>query len=69
MVGYLVFAMRVGGGGHSAPRVSIALAVVIALAGLLEIATIGRQLDITFGDALSHQLSRSPSSRHVLLLS
>ncbi len=62
VVGYLVFAIACWRREDilPAPRVSIALAVVIALAGLLEIATIGRQLDITFGDALSHQLSRSP---------
>tara|TARA_Y100000768_G_scaffold364994_2_gene325898 strand:- start:575 stop:1264 length:690 start_codon:yes stop_codon:yes gene_type:complete len=34
--------------------------MVIALAGLLEIVTISRQLDITFRDAVSHQFSRSP---------
>ncbi len=62
VVGYLVFAIACWRREDilPAPRVSIALGVVIALAGLLEIATIGRQLDITFGDALSHQLSRSP---------
>ncbi len=62
VVGYLVFAIACWRREDilPAPRVSIALAVVIALAGLLEITTIGRQLDITFGDALSHQLSRSP---------
>ncbi len=62
VVGYLVFAITCWRREDTlpVPRVSIALAVVIVLAGLLEIATIGRQLDITFGDALSHQLSRSP---------
>lgn len=61
-VGYLVFAIVCWRREDilPAPRVSIAVAVVIALAGLLEIATIARQLDITVGDALSHQLSRSP---------
>ena len=62
VVGYLVFAITCWRREDilPAPRVSISVAVVIALAGLLEIATIGRQLDIAFGDALSHQLSRSP---------
>ena len=62
VVGYLVFAITCWRREDilPAPRVSISVAVVIALAGLLEIATIGSQLDIAFGDALSHQLSRSP---------
>ena len=62
VVGYLVFAITCWRREDilPAPRVSIAVAVVTALAGLLEVATIARQLDITFGDALSHQLSRSP---------
>lgn len=62
VVGYLVFTIACWRREDilPAPRVSIAVAVVIVLAGLLEIATIGRQLDIAFGDALSHQLSRSP---------
>lgn len=62
MVGYVVFAIACWRREEilPAPRVSIAVAVVIALAGLLEIATISRQLDITVGDTLSHQLSRSP---------
>ena len=62
VVGYLIFAIACWRREEflPAPRVSIAIAMVIALAGLLEIVTISRQLDITFGDALSHQFSRSP---------
>lgn len=62
VVGFLVFAITCWRREDilPVPRVSVAVAVAIVLAGLLEIATIGRQLDMTFGDALSHQLSRSP---------
>ena len=43
-----------------APKVIAVIAGAMGMASILEIATIARQLDLAFSDAITHQLARSP---------